>query len=235
MIDFPFKLPDFLPDHTDRLDADLLADAPSVADVLNDGTEVLAVGDVATASDMVHGQGDNPFGYRGTCGLCSCEGLLRQFGHEVTEAQVVERAIEKDLCVHTEHFGSTSADQCGGTSAADQAMLLRDFGLPAHVEMHGDLGVLAEHVAEGRGVIVEVNAGLLWDSPLYYEDGKANHAIVVTGVAASPTTGEIKGFYINDSGVPPDGDAGRFVSRSLMEDMWTHGGGQCVVTDLAKW
>jgi hypothetical protein len=212
--DAPADLPHLPPDVT--------ADVPYHLDVLPDGRETVVIGDVKTFSDYCHPQGDNPFGFRGTCGLCSCEGILRQFGIEVSEADVVAHAIAHGLCNL-----EGSADMRGGTTVTDQVRILSDFGVPAHYEAAGSLEDLAASLEHGRGVIVGLDAGVLWDDATYY-DGRANHAVTPIGVARQPETGEIQGFYVNDTGA---GESGRFVDAATMDAAWLQMGGSCVVTD----
>lgn len=203
---------------------DLDSDVPHHLDVLPDGSETLVGGDVDRFADYVHRQGDNPYGYEGTCGLCSCEGVLRQFGVDVTEGDMVTHAIVHGMCT-TEG----SADMRGGTSLEDQARILGDYGVPAHTEQASSLEDLAADLEQGHGVIVGVNAGVLWDDANSYDGGQANHAVVPIGVARDPSTGQLQGFYINDSG---PNESARFVDAATMADAWLNAGGGCVVTDL---
>lgn len=206
--------------------ADVEADVPHYFDTLPDGSETIVFGDVGTFADHAHQQGDNPYGYQGTCGLCSCEGVLRQFGLDVTEADVVRHAVENGLC---QTDGSPAAR--GGTTLEQQARLLGDFGVPAHTEQATSLEDLASHLEEGRGVIIAVNAGVLWDDGNYYEAGRPNHAALPIGAARDPLSGRLQGFYLNDSG---SGEAARFVDAATMADAWLHSGGGCVVTDRVR-
>jgi hypothetical protein len=203
--------------------AGLLADVLHYPDVLPDGKAIWVSGDPEGFKRFNHLQGDNPYGFQGTCGLVSCEDVLRQFGVEVTEADVVGHAIRHGLCV-------TDGDpaSCGGTTVADQVQILKDYGVPAHYEVERSLADLGEFVEHGHGIIIGVNAGILWNDAAYFGDGSANHAIVVTGMAREIATGQIAGFYINDSGVP---QSGRFVDAETMQQAWVDAGGSCVVTD----
>ncbi|MGW7356221.1 C39 family peptidase [Streptomyces sp. NPDC054802] len=203
---------------------DIPPEVPQHLDVLPDGRESLTVGDVPGLADLLQPQGDNPYGFQGTCGLCSCEGVLRQFGVNVTEADVLEHALRNGLC----HVADAPAE-CGGTTPGMQAEILSDYGVPAHVEQCGSLEELAAALEQGRGVIVEANAGVLWDDAAYYDFGSANHAVVVTGVGRDPGTGEIQGFYLNDSG---SNQAGRFIDPESMAVAWLDAGGVAVVTDV---
>ena len=206
------------------------AGVPRYLDVLPGfGDEVLVVGDVIGCRDFNHRQGANGLGFDGTCGLVSCEDVLRQFGLDVTEDDVVRHAAANGLC----NVWGKPAD-CGGTRPGDQARILTDAGVPAHPEYGADLHQLLGWVEEGRGVILEVNAGILWNDANAFEQGQANHAVTLTGAAVSPDTGELFGFYLNDSGRALPGDSGHFVSVDRMNDLFLRPGGLCVVTDLVK-
>ena len=115
-------------------------------------------------------------------------------------------------------------EDCGLVSCQD---VLNQFGVPAHADSGQSLEQLAVSVEQGHGVIAEANAGVLWDDASYVESGQANHAVTVTGVARDPLTGDIQGFYINDSGT---GQSGEFVSAQAMTTAWQEAGGQCVVS-----
>jgi hypothetical protein len=202
-----------------------IREVPVLLDKLPDGREVVIHGDVPRLADHVHRQGENDRGFRGTCGLCSIEGILKQFGFDVSENKIVDYAADHGLC---ETHGPPEA--CGGTTLFDQVLLLRDFGVGAFVDVGDSLERLASRVEEGRGVIAEVNAGVLWDRAEYYGEGQANHAIVITGTARDPKTNQLLGFFINDSGVP---SAGRFVDAQTMQWAFVEAGGLSVCTDAA--
>jgi hypothetical protein len=193
-------------------------------DVLPDGRDTVVIGDVDGLKDFNHKQGDNPYGFKGTCGLVSCEDVLRQFGVDATEADVVDHAVAKNLCAVTDDPAKS-----GGTTPEMRAQILNDYGIPAHVESGQSLEDLAGDVEHGSGVIVSANAGYLWNDPNALENGQTNHAVVVTGVARDPETGVVQGFYINDSGT---GESGKFVDADTMTQAWVNTGGSAVVTDV---
>lgn len=221
------SMPDVVPIHPDFNEISINEDVPRHWDVLPDGREALVIGDPEHCKDFNHPQGDNSLGYQGTCGLVSCEDVLRQFGVDVTEDDVVRYAHDHGLCSI-----SDEPSQCGGTTELSQAQLLTDLGVPAHPEFSGSLEELASHIENGQGTIIEVNAGVLWNDANYFDTGQANHAIVVTGVARDPQTGDIQGFYINDSGRGSAEDSGRFLDAATMQNAWLDAGGSAVVTDV---
>jgi hypothetical protein len=201
-------------------------EVPTKLEVLPDGREVLVIGEPERLKEFNHQQGDNSFGFLGTCGLVSCEDILRQFGLNVTENDVVRYAIENGRC-----YTEGEPAQNGGTTPIDQAAILTDHGVPAHVEVNSSVEQLADYVEQGRGIIIEVNAGVLWNDPNYYGNGEMNHAIVVTGVDRDPSTGAVLGVYINDSG---NGNSGQRIEVDQLRQMWIDPGGILVVTDTAR-
>jgi hypothetical protein len=213
---------DFGREMTPAPDVPAFAELPHHLDLLPDGREALVIGYVERFKDFNHLQGDNRLGFQNTCGIVSCEDVLRQFGVEVTESQLVEYAVRGGLC-NTD--GSPS--ECGGTTIFDQVQILNDWGVPATAEQSGSLEGLASQVEEGRGVIAGVNAGVLWDRTEFYENNSMNHAIVITGVARAPQTREVLGFFINDSGKP---ESGRFIDAPTMQQAFIEAGGMSVST-----
>lgn len=202
-------------------------DVPQHIETLPDGHDVLVVGDVEHCKDFCHRQGDNNYGFQGTCGLCSTQDILNQFGVPVSENDVVHYASDHHLCT----TDGTDNAMKGGTYDWQQAQILNDYGVPAHVETGGQLEDLDAAILEGRGVIIEVNAGILWNDSRYYDTGQSNHAIVVTGIARDPETGMTEGYYVNDSG---SGQAGNYVDVDTMDSMWIGTGGNYVITDVVK-
>ena len=135
----------------------------------------------------------------------------RQFGIEVTEADVVAYARTRGLCNIEGDLGKR-----GGTTVFQQVRILSDFGAPAHYETVGSLEDVAASLEHSRGAIVERDCSVLWDDASYY-DGWASHAVTAIGVARDPETGRIQGFYVNDAGT---GEAGRFVDAATMDEAW---------------
>lgn len=218
--------PDVGTDVERRPDVPRQPDVPRRLDVLPDGRATVVIGDVTGLSADVRQQGDNPYGFMGTCGLCACMYVLRGFGIPVTEADVVRHAVENGECAI-----SDDPAKSGGTTPRMWVRLLGDYGVPAHVERMRSLEQLASRIEQGRGVIIGANAGVLWDDATSYEGGRVNHAVQVIGVSRDPTNGSIQGFYINDSG---PGVGGRFVDAAIVDEAWLDRGGLAVVTDIVR-
>jgi len=175
---------------------------PHSPDKLPDGRETVVVGDPQRFAANCHQQGVGD--YQGTCGVASCEQVLRQFGHDgATEKDLVATAAANGLCETGQQPGVN-----GATTPHERVQIMNQAGEPAHIEVVGHADDVRSLVEDGRGVIVRANAGELWNDPSAYEQGQYNHAVSVTGVAAEPKTGATQGFYINDTGT---GEGGRFV------------------------
>jgi hypothetical protein len=223
--DVPRPIVEFDVDVDVDLDIDWDIDVSSWLDVLVDGLSVLVFGELTEDVPGGYRQGDNPFGFHGTCGLCCCASVLRRFGLDVSESDVVRHAVDNGLCV-------TGDDPrtAGGTTLEWQAQVLRDFGVPAHVDVADSLEELATCVEERRGAIINVNAGVLWNDAAYWDFGYANHAVTITAFDRDPDSGLITGFYVDDSGT---GQTARRVDADTMTGAWLAAGGTMVTTDLA--
>ena len=202
-------------------------EVPSSVDVLPDGRDTVVIGDPDGDKAFTHQQGDNWLGFQGTCGLCSCENVLRSFGLDISETDMVIYAAQRGLCV----CDNPDPAHNGGTTLEGQVAILAGHGVPASAFYGSSLEDLAGNIEQGRGVIIAVDAGVLWDSAMYDGGGSPNHAITVTGVARDPMTGEIQGFFVNDSGT---GKAAQFVDASMMREAWEEVGGLQVATTEAR-
>jgi hypothetical protein len=217
----PLELSRDAPDDLPGLPPDVSVDVPYHPDVLPDGRETVVIGDVQTFSEHCHLQGDNPLHFRQTCGLASCEGVLRQFRNEVTEAEIVEYAQKNKLCQEI----PGDPEMSGGTTSEQQAQILSDYRVPAHWGIHGSVEGLAAWLHEGRGVIVSLDAGVFYNNYAYRGRG---HAVTPIAAAHDPKTWEIQGFYVNDTGT---GESRKFVDVIALKEAWAGRGGRCVVTD----
>lgn len=171
-------------------------------------------------------QGDNDLGFKGTCGLVSCSNILMEAGINISENDIVHFAENNGLCDI-----SDDPNSCGGTTADERAEILTDAGVPSHSDDNSSLEDIAKDVNDGKGVIISVNAGVLWDNPSTYGTGESNHAITVTGYETDDVTGEITGFYICDSGRCEQSDSQRFVPMDQMQEAYDVPGHSAVITD----
>jgi Peptidase_C39 like family len=189
--------------------------------------EVIRYGYVEEFKLLNHKQG-NVDGFQGTCGIVSCENILKKFNiDDISEESLVNFSKENKLCQI-----SNESSISGATTVFNQRDILNLHDIPAHVELHNNYEILAGYVEQGKGIIIEVNAGVLWDDASAYEYGQANHAIVVTGYGRNKETGMIEGFYINDSGRGYATDSGRFISTDILDDAFLEAGGLSVITDI---
>jgi len=207
--------------------ADILAGASlsnSVSGVA--GTAGHGVLDRAGWRAIGHSQGQNSRGFRGTCGLVCCEGVLRAAGVSVDENALVEWAFKTGNCdTHGE------PEDCGGTVFSQRQAVLAQFGMRAQLKEHGSLEDLAQWVDNGRGVTVVVSSAKLWGrQSLFTNPSNLDHAILVTEVVRD-AHGEVLGYFANDSGVPAEGGIGRYIDADLMRRCWLDCGGWAEVPE----
>lgn len=171
-------------------------------------------------------QGDNSFRASGNCGLLSVRNMLARAGFEISEDEITKFAIENGLCVY-DVFGEAAGN--GGTTVLNRWKILNALGVQNDMVAPGSGGTLediADAVDSGRGVLISVNAGILWN----YDDGapivngrpQINHCVSVTGIARDTETGAIRGVYIADSGRGEPGDACRFLTTEEFHQVYTN-------------
>ncbi len=152
--------------------------------------------------------------FLGTCGLCSCENVLRMAGVPVSEADIVKYAsttyeetdgsfvaslTRKTLCVT-----NSAPSSNGGTSAATRKKILDHFGVPSYTAPQS-VQTIADAVSKGHGVIASVHAETLYFArrPIHPD----LHAITITSVQKD-SGGNILGFYVCDSNAAAFGGTG---------------------------
>ncbi|VWX62736.1 hypothetical protein VARIO8X_60481 [Burkholderiales bacterium 8X] len=176
-----------------------------------DGREVRVYG-YPKRNELDYLQGDAVADYLGTCALTSIANLRTQSGRVTTESEVVRLAIANDWAVNDP---SLPAAQLGGSTVSDQQAILDSYGIRNGVVAGYNEAGLANLLRSGRGVIVAVNAGALWDDAEYVQGGGVNHAVTLTGAVYGAgndgEAGELVGFYLADSGRGRVGDMTRFV------------------------
>lgn len=148
-----------------------------------------------------------PVQFGGTCGLVSCVNVLRLAGiTDITEEEIVSIAIQTKQCT-----AALDPAKNGGTTLLNRMCILKIFGFDSDF-YEPTIQNIARFVTEGRGVIVGVDAGILWQDVNYLGGG---HAITVTSVKTD-LEGNILGFYICDSGRGEDADSARFITLAHM-------------------
>lgn len=137
--------------------------------------------------------------FQGTCGLVSCENILRLAGVDITEEEIVKFASrrhgaeKKRLCT----VGLNALNN-GGTTEVDRRKILAHYGLKTFC-IKPSVEEIARCVEEGRGVIISVFAGILYYGYSVIHDA---HAVTVTATKRS-MDGKLEGFYICDSNDKP--------------------------------
>ena len=156
-----------------------------------------------------------------TCAVVSQQMILKQFGHNVSESQLVYDA--------TSHGWLTNH----GTSTENVGKLLELYGVKNHVHYGADPAWLAAVLAQGHKVIVAVDSGELWGKDWFFEDwfypNGADHALMVTGLDLSdPSNPKV---FVNDPGDPAG--AGKSYPLERFLDAWKDSKGMYIATDIA--
>lgn len=98
-------------------------------------------------------------GYKGTCALTSIANLATQAKQALSEAQVVQTAINNNWCSTDV---TQTDDQRGSSTYLQQQALLDSYGIRNGVVMGYNEQAVANLIKGGRGVMIAVNAGKLW-------------------------------------------------------------------------
>lgn len=175
-----------------------------------DGVSIRVYG-YPKAFELDYMQGDAMDGFRGTCALTSIANLGTQASQAMSEEQVLRNAIENDWCTTDTALPDYKR---GGSDHVQQQALLDSYGIRNGIVMGYDEQAIANLIRGGRGVIIGLNAGRLWNDAAYFDNGEVNHVVTVTGVACDAATGNINGFYIADSGRGLVSDMTRYVAAA---------------------
>lgn len=181
-----------------------------------DGKDVLVYGNPKSYQDLDYTQGDAVPGYQGTCTETSIANLLTIAGREVSEKDVVQRAIDNGWC----DTNSSDPHLRGGTLSGQQRQLLESFGMPVETMTNYDPNKLAALIKEGKGVLIGVNNYQLWGAnpnKALLDLINVNHMVNLTGAVYAADTGALQGFYIVDTGRGWPSDAARYVSLSELD------------------
>jgi Ca2+-binding RTX toxin-like protein len=175
---------------------------------LVDGAAILVYG-YPKRNELDYMQGNAVPDYQGTCALTAIANLLTQADRPTTEANVVQVAIDNSWAVTNPNL---PAYQRGGSNYLGQQAILDSYGVRNNLLAGYNEQGVANLVRSGRGVIIALNAGLLWDDAAYIDTGAVNHVVTITGAAYRESDGSLAGFYIADSGRSKVSDMTRYVS-----------------------
>jgi Ca2+-binding RTX toxin-like protein len=192
----------------DNLENLMLLDFSKAEKGIDDGVDILVYG-YPKAFELDYMQGNAVAGYKGTCALTAIANLGTQASQAMSEAEVVQRAIDNKWAVTD---AAVTDYQRGGSNYLGQQALLDSYGIRNGLVAGYDEQAIANLIKGGRGVIIGVNAGRLWGDSAYLDNGGVNHVVTVTGVACDAATGAINGFYIADSGRGMVSDMTRYLS-----------------------
>ncbi len=125
-----------------------------------------------------------------TCALMAQEQFLEKyFGVDIPEGELAAFASEMNVF-----------DPEGGTVSMGWDIFLDHVGIPHENLYNVEMDSLIDAVKSGKDVFVPVNFDGYMEDPYSYPGG--GHAVVITGWNEDPDTGEVRGFYINDSNFP---------------------------------
>mgnify|MGYP006417370031 FL=1 len=150
-----------------------------------------------------------------SCGVVSSEMVMKMFGLEISEAQLVYEATTEGILTDN------------GMSIEGIQQILYNHGIATKVAM-GDISDLSDHLDQGHKIIVGLDSGELWGEDPAWEDWvgeRADHAVVVTGVDDS---GPFPTVTINDPG-HPDGKA-MVVDLETFMDAWNDSRNEFITT-----
>ncbi|MCD8040485.1 MAG: hypothetical protein LUF82_03100, partial [Clostridia bacterium] len=157
------------------------------------GTECYVFGlESSEIFDMTGRQGNNNLGMQSDCGVASVTQILILSGKTVTENDVVRVAVGNNLCC----LGDSRMFNNGGTSAIQRKELLKLYEIESDIKQL-DIIQLQYYIEHGYGVIVSVDAGILWKKKS--EEGKG-HAIMLYGTAHRSNDGTLFAFIACDTG-----------------------------------
>ena len=175
-------------------------------------------------------QGNAVDGFLGTCGLVVIANIMAQSGASVGEAEVIARAIANRWATIDE---AAPAAIRGGSTSVDQCNLLDSFGIANDLLAGFKPEAIANLIRSGRGVLLAVESGVLWNKPGHVRDGVPDHAVTVTGYAASAVDGTLQGFYIADSARGWISDMTRYVALADLTAAADMPAAYCVYTTAA--
>lgn len=164
--------------------------------------------------------------YDTSCAIKSQQIILKDFGIDYTEEQLVQYSTEQ---------GWYNGE---GTQPQDVGKILADAGIPCTQTAHANVFNLVNELAQGHKIIVGVDSNELWHNENYVEKklnwlsdffgGSANHALIVAGIDTSDPNNVL--VVVKDPGT---GDDGKAYPLSQFMDAWADSSCFMVSTDCA--
>jgi len=156
-------------------------------------------------------------GYSNTCAIRCQEIIMRDFGIHISQEQLMNEARTCGWY-----------DPMGGTPIDDVGKLLVAHGIPATRYDNGNVYQLVNELAQGKRIIVGVDADELADSSIMQDikdsifGEQPNHALIVAGIDTSdinnvqvvltdPGTGHVAKTYPLDQFLDAWGDSGNMM------------------------
>jgi uncharacterized protein YvpB len=165
----------------------------------------------------------------GLCGPTSIAMVVNEFGHQPDGTVLTGREVAYWAATHGDMIPDgrpESTSDYGYEMNMEQISATLDhYGVQNQVVQGGSLAMLEGYLRSGHEVILGVDGDRIWhDVPASEDPGRANHAVVLTGID------ERTGYaYLNDPG-SPDGRMEAVPIRELMS-AWSTSGYCAVVTD----
>jgi uncharacterized protein YvpB len=175
------------------------------------------------------------------CALMAAADVIGEVtGHPVSEQEIIALAQKLPSqshpgSIYTIPKDTNDPNSGQGTSPEDLPLLLAHYGVTAKLTNTSDapstgMAALKHHLADGRKVIVEVNAEMIWGQPVDTKDHNgqpsSDHAVVVTGIDVVNAQ-----VHLNDSG--PENGANETVSLEVFTKAWATSDNEMIVTDAA--
>jgi hypothetical protein len=151
-----------------------------------------------------------------TCGIVSSEMVMKMFGLEISEAELVYEATAEGLLTED------------GMSIEGIQTLLENHGIETHIGS-GDISELAIELDAGHKIVIPLDSGEIWGTDSQWEDilnEGADHAVVLTGIDSDSLPPKV---FLNDPG-HPDGKAME-IDLGLFVDAWNDSGNQFIATN----
>jgi len=209
----------------------LLETAQETRDITLDGKECTVFDHPFEGKgNQIHSQGSAEPEYgKNTCGYCASGSIINKAGGNTNERKVLDYANDNVPGFNRE----------GWSNMKEWVQVLKGAGIGSKPHTHDTMEKLAEYVEQGRGVIIGVEAGILYGGNI-----RGGHAITLESVIRDKNTGEIVSYVIGDSNEKDQYNVCQVVPKARLEKAYNRQAGiwsqilnyKCaVVTDEVIW